>query len=104
MGFVDSFLAQECTWSIPAGYAIDGTPTLEAAGTIPCRWVRKSRQTTDKAGNIVVTEYDVLVNVAVNIGDRFANDGVTVEVVSLKDYVGFSGSLEGVRASCRRLP
>ena len=104
MGLVDSFLAQECAWSIPTGYAIDGTPVLESSGTIPCRWVRKSRQTTDKAGNIVVTEYDVLVNVAVNIGDRFTNDGVTVEVVSLKDYVGFSGSLEGVRASCRRLP
>ena len=104
MGLVDSFLAQECTWSIPAGYAIDGTPTLESAGTIPCRWVRKSRQTMDKAGDIVVTEYDVLVNATVNIGDRFTNDGVTVEVVSLKDYVGFSGSLEGVRASCRRLP
>jgi len=104
MGLVDSFLAQECVWSIPTGYAVDGTPVLESSGPIPCRWVRKSRQTTDKAGNIVVTEYDVLVNVAVNIGDRFANDGVTVEVVSLNDYVGFSGSLEGVRASCRRLP
>lgn len=80
---IAGFLRQKCSWVRRIGEDAWNNPAYDVPEEIPCRWVRASRIVKGLMGEEVVTSAEVMVQRAVEEGDRLLFEEKPFSVVSV---------------------
>jgi hypothetical protein len=89
MNLIGQFSRQSALWQkrIPGSEDEFGEPQYELPETIKCRCVRQSKAHLDSMGAVVVSDYLVMCEAGVEIGDKLTAGGVEMKRISQSKYL-----------------